>query len=443
MVSKFWSEFMKDFEKLFENKENYDVIIQAGEEPNIQEIYAHSVILCCHSIYFRSNLKEKKDGKFIFKKSNIPPKIFENILRFLYCGKINLNVENVSDILTLLTTANEFELNSLVKHIQEFLIDNQKEFIQNNAIKFLENIFQSESFELIRNYSLEIICETPDLLFERNTFLTLSSQMIEFILKQENLAIDEIEIWNNLIKWSYAQNPNIVQDPTKWSKDDIEVMKRTTYRLIPLIRFQDIFSGDYYEKVFPFEELLPKKLKGEIMQFYLVPNSTKIISSLPSRSRRFKQDSTIIESQHFSIFASWIEKENNSHYNIRNIPYKFSLLYRASRDEQIVGGYNPLDWVPVLNNNDYYYKSTNNSFVFSFTDKNNLQTAKISYPKDSQQQYSIYGYSSYGPAFGGGHDLLCQNGGICWSHNPHTYSIDLPRSFNVNDYEVFQVIKNK
>uniref|UniRef100_U9UY73 BTB domain-containing protein n=1 Tax=Rhizophagus irregularis (strain DAOM 181602 / DAOM 197198 / MUCL 43194) TaxID=747089 RepID=U9UY73_RHIID len=162
MESKFWPELMNGLEQLFEKKENYDVIIQAGEEPNVQEIYAHSIILCCQSNYFRSNLKEKKDGKFIFKKSNIPPKILENIIRFLYCGKINLSLESASDILTLLTTTNEFELHSLVKYIQEFLIDNQKEFIKNNAMKFLENIFQSETFELLRNYCLEIICDTPD-----------------------------------------------------------------------------------------------------------------------------------------------------------------------------------------------------------------------------------------------------------------------------------------
>ncbi|EXX50849.1 BTB/POZ domain-containing protein [Rhizophagus irregularis DAOM 181602=DAOM 197198] len=473
MESKFWPELMKDLEQLFEKKENYDVIVQVGEEPNVQEIYAHSIILCCHSNYFRSNLKEKKDGKFIFKKSNVPSKILENIFRFLYCGKIDLSVESASDIVTLLTMANEFELHSLVKYIQEFLIDNQKEFIKNNAIKFLENIFQSETFELIRNYCLKITYDTPELLFEKNTFLRSSSQMIEFILKQENIALDEIEIWNNLIKWSYAQNPDIDQDPSKWTNDDIEVMKRTTHRLIPLIRFQDISSDDYYEKVFPYEELLPKKLKGEIMQFYLVSNNiTKIISSLPSRSRRPKRqlgyNSVIItKSQHFDIFASWIEKKNSSYYNVRNIPYKFNLLYRASRDgntaaafhnlcdnkgptiliakitnsEQIVGGYNPLDWKPILNN-DNYYKPTNDSFIFSFADRNNFQTAKVSYPKEDQQQYSILGMSDYGPIFGSGCDLWCQNNGA-WRCNPRTYySIDLPRNFNANDYEVFQVVKN-
>jgi hypothetical protein len=293
--------------------------------------------------------------------------------------------------------------------------------------------------------------------------------MIEFILKQENIALDEIEIWNNLIKWSYAQNPDIDQDPSKWTNDDIEVMKRTTHRLIPLIRFQDISSDDYYEKVFPYEELLPKKLKGEIMQFYLVSNNiTKIISSLASRSRRPKQqlqyNSVIItKSQHFDIFASWIEKKNSSYYNVRNIPYKFNLLYRASRNgntvaafhnlcdnrgptiviakitnsEQIVGGYNPLDWKPKST-----FSSTKDSFIFTFADRNNFQTAKVSYPKEDQQRYSICSMPDYGPVFGGGHDLLRNNDGTTWACNPHTYSIDLPRNFNVNDYEVFQVIKN-
>src|SRR4051812_1162667 len=138
-------------------------------------------------------------------------------------------------------------------------------------VKILENC-QSETFELVRNYCLEIICKKPNILFENNTFLTLSSQTIEIILIQENLALDEAEVWNNLIKWAYAQHPNLNHDPSNWTKEDIELMKKTTLKLIPLIRFQDISSDDYYSKVYPYEELLSRKLKGEIMQFYLVSN---------------------------------------------------------------------------------------------------------------------------------------------------------------------------
>jgi len=63
----------------------YDVIIYAGEEPNVKEIHAHSNILSIRSQYFRSaffnELTEKKDGKFIFRKSNISPHLFDVILR--------------------------------------------------------------------------------------------------------------------------------------------------------------------------------------------------------------------------------------------------------------------------------------------------------------------------------------------------------------------------
>src|SRR6266542_3116654 len=42
--------------------------------------------------------------------------------------------------------------------------------------------------------------------------------------------------------------------------------------------------------------------------------------------RKLQYGSTLIESQHFAIFSSWIEKKNNSYYNLRDIPYYFKLI---------------------------------------------------------------------------------------------------------------------
>ena len=85
MTSKFWAELSSDYEKLFEKELGYDVIIYAGEEPNVKEIHAHSNILCIRSQYFHTAFSnewaEKKDGKFIFKKPNIAPQLFNIILR--------------------------------------------------------------------------------------------------------------------------------------------------------------------------------------------------------------------------------------------------------------------------------------------------------------------------------------------------------------------------
>jgi len=85
MTSKFLTELSSDYEKLFETGIGYDVIIHAGEEPNVKEIHAHSNILCIRSQYFRSAFSyewaEKREGKFIFRKPNISPQLFNIILR--------------------------------------------------------------------------------------------------------------------------------------------------------------------------------------------------------------------------------------------------------------------------------------------------------------------------------------------------------------------------
>ena len=85
MSSKFLAELSSDYEKLFETEIGYDVVILAGEEQNVKEIHAHSNILCIRSQYFNTafsnEVAEKKDGKFIFRKPNISPNLFNIILR--------------------------------------------------------------------------------------------------------------------------------------------------------------------------------------------------------------------------------------------------------------------------------------------------------------------------------------------------------------------------
>src|SRR5205085_9720125 len=122
-------------------------------------------------------------------------------------------------------------------------------------------------------------------------------------------------------------------------------------------------------------------------------------------TRRPTLDSTLIKPEHFDIFSSWINKKDSSHYNKKNNPYKFNLLYKVSRDgntvkafhekcdnkgatvviakiqnsEKIIGGYNPLFW-----DSSSEYKSTKGSFIFAFADRNNLQSAKIGYCNNNQ-----------------------------------------------------------
>jgi hypothetical protein len=159
----------------------------------------------------------------------------------------------------------------------------------------------------------------------------------------------------------------------------------------------------------------------------------------------FNIDSVIINQiqDPFAIFANWIDKRrDNNKYTKTSIPYKFNLLYRISRDgnapeafhkkcdnkgativiikikgsEEIIGGYNPFDWDSSNN-----YKSTTNSFIFSFTDRRNTKTVKVGKVGYSNGTMSIGCHSSHGPLFGG--YFYCGNDGTTWHvYNNNNYS---------------------
>ncbi|RGB27782.1 hypothetical protein C1646_798226 [Rhizophagus diaphanus] len=459
MSSKFWAELSNDYEKLFETEIGYDVIIYAGEEQYVKEIHAHSNILSIRSQYFRSAFSnewaEKKDGKFIFKKPNISPQLFNIILRFIYCGNIELKNLQGPEVLKLLIAVDELNIHPLVSHIQEFLIEHQTEFLYQNPTGILETVYQHETFTDLWNICFEKICEEPKVLFDSEKFIDLKAPLLELLLKRDDLNMKEIEIWENLLKWCFSQQ-NIKNEPLKWIKEDITKIERALYRFIPLIRFYDIEPTDFFYKVYCYKDILPQDLIHNLLEFHIVPNMKSKANLKPSRIK-----STLIEPNHISIFASWIDKMDSSHYNRNNIPYDLKLLYRSSQDgidtlsfhkncdnkgatiwiakvknsTQLIGGYNPLDW-----DQSWSWKTTADSFIFNFTNGKNISTAKMSYV--NKHNYAVLCNKNYGPTMG---NLICQNN--VWSYtnndNGNRYpKIGIPTNFDVEDYEVFQVIKS-
>ncbi|RGB34133.1 BTB/POZ domain-containing protein [Rhizophagus diaphanus] len=459
-----FEEIINDYEKLLESGEEHNVVIYVGENEDVEEVHAHSNILRIRSQYFRTALSnesaKKKDGKFTFKKPNISPQFFKIILRFIYCGKIDFKGLEGPDILKLLMAADVFKIQSLNNRIQEYLIKHQFEFLQKNPSEILEIVYQHETLTDLWDFYLENICLEPEILFESDKFLNLNVTLLELILKRDDLSLDESVIWDYLIKWCFSQNPSIQENIKKWNKDEITSMENTLNGFIPLIRFYHMSSEDFLDKVYPFKALLPEDLINSILAFHM---KKQTIDTQPPRKLKSSYDSIIIEPQHFAIFSNWIgkiDKRDNSYYNIRNIPYDFKLIYRASEDgntteafhskcdnkgatlivakiknsEQIIGGYNPFSW-----NSENKYKSTCDSFIFSFINKDYLQSGKVGYSNGNSR--SIGNYLSYGPIFGSGNDLRFYNG--IWYSDIGSYpKLDIPRKFKTDDYEVFHVIKN-
>ena len=164
----------------------------------------------------------------------------------MYCGSIDFTKLQSREILNLLLPSDEIGLQPLVTYIQETLIKNHYDFIVKNCIEIIELAYQKKSLDKLWGLCLQKIDDNPDHLFKSTKFLVINPSILEIILKRDDFCIyNEIDIWENLLKWACGQNPVIQQDINKWSKNEFTVMERRLSRFIPLIRFYHISSEDF------------------------------------------------------------------------------------------------------------------------------------------------------------------------------------------------------
>ena len=107
-------------------------------------------------------------------------------------------------------------------------------------------------------------------------------------MKRDDLNLNEIDIWENLLKWSFAQQNIMTNDPTKWSREDITKIERSLHRFVPLIRFYDIEPADFFYKVYCYRDILPQDLIHNLLEFHIVPNMKPKTNVAPSRKPNLK-----------------------------------------------------------------------------------------------------------------------------------------------------------
>ncbi|CAJ0839544.1 11804_t:CDS:2 [Entrophospora sp. SA101] len=89
----------------------------------------------------------------------------------------------------------------------------------------------------------------------------MDEKTLSEFLKLDGLQIEEIGLWNNILKWGLAQNPYF------------DLLANTLKNLIPLITISQISSTDFHNKIWPFRYILPDKMLEEIMTYHLDPTS--------------------------------------------------------------------------------------------------------------------------------------------------------------------------
>ena len=244
-------------------------------------------------------------------------------------------------------------------------------------------------------------------------------------------------------------NNNNIED---WTSQNFSDLGNTLKELISLIRFKDITGQDFRYKIMPYQKLLPKGLLETLLDYYIVGDDRSYSNLLPQRK--------LINQKLILLFASWIDRKTPPYDSSEEVKYKFKLLFRSSQDglnpttfhqkcdnvnrtlvvgkiqnsEQIIGGYNPVDW------NGNRWINTTESFIFNINNRNDPNAARFSYAVRHQDN-AVYCNPSNLPVFGVGHDLFFGNNGTIFSSSNNAYNnINIVSGSKFDELEVFQII---
>ena len=126
MEVKHHQHLVEDLGELFLNKEYTDVSMKVGKT----EIKAHKIILASRSMYFKAlfygGLKETKENE-ITLDSETPLQAFEDVLKYIYTGEINLENKQLNQLQDMISLADKYGLVKLIEVIANCLKDSFQE----------------------------------------------------------------------------------------------------------------------------------------------------------------------------------------------------------------------------------------------------------------------------------------------------------------------------
>ncbi|KAG9300139.1 hypothetical protein G9A89_001269 [Geosiphon pyriformis] len=362
-------------------------------------------------------------------------------------------------------------LENIIDSLEEYLIEHHAKELEKNFATLQKTSFMHDSFKKLQEFCTEIAVNNPAIVFNSQDFTSLSENALSSILTRDDLNIEESEIWEKIVEWGVAKLDNNIQTKKVlyWTDENFNAFKESIERLLPLIRFFNISSVDFYHKVKPFARILPGTFYEDLLHHYLVPGShQKSVDAQPLRRPRSNIDSKLLQSHNMKQLDHWIQSKDT------NIPFEnqlgndFKLLLRGTRDGftpadfhrlcdnkgatvsvikvkgtgQLIGGYNPQYWHSRDERLD-----GEGSFIFSLGD-GKAGNAKLS---KFVGEVGPYGAPNYGPWFGwgcmrlSGHDFKNNPGSIRratqYEHSIMPGSENQTVEFFVEEYEVFQIIK--
>ena len=154
--------------------------------------------------------------------------------------------------MNLLFACEKLKFKELYDYIQDYLIEHHQAWLSQNFAFIRQVSFKCSEFTKLQNYWTTTVCEQPEILFNTNDFTSIDKEALLSLCKNEELCMEENELWDHIVRWGKAQNAELSEEIDNWTPNDFNILKKTLDDFIPHIRFYEISSDDFYYKIIPY-----------------------------------------------------------------------------------------------------------------------------------------------------------------------------------------------
>eukprot|EP00761_Pharyngomonas_kirbyi_P003905 gb/GECH01003909.1/.p1 GENE.gb/GECH01003909.1/~~gb/GECH01003909.1/.p1 ORF type:complete len:425 (+),score=129.07 gb/GECH01003909.1/:1-1275(+) len=291
-------------ELMMHDKTYADVIFVVG--PNRQRFYGHRALLGRRSLQLQT-LFSQADGSgecygqavrvIVVEKEHIDPTVFSTVLRYLYTANITLNLR---DALPILALAAELQIHSLVEICCVFL---RNHLSASFACDVLEAALEFQCEDLAHR-TLSFIDRSAPAVLHSSAFLRLSRDTLIKILQRNSLAVDELDLFEGVIRWGQENTKSTVNEEQNNSLQNLMA------NVLPHIRFPLMSSEALRRRVEPLE-VVPQDLLFEAYRHLAAPH-------LSTHSTRTTPRTPPPRPSRISLSNSISTSNNSNHLNNSN-----------------------------------------------------------------------------------------------------------------------------
>ncbi|KAH6944017.1 hypothetical protein HPB50_001199 [Hyalomma asiaticum] len=399
------------------------------------------------------------------------PDVFQNVLLYVYMGKIHLQDSTVFEALAL---AHELGIEELRQSCEDHVTSTMS---IHNACTFLASALAMEDRVSSSGKSTKggksfvdrctaFVGENAMECVKTSAFFNLPKDALIHLVSSDYLAMEEEDVWRAVLSWA-KHHAGVTQPTAHWTEEERARICQQLLGVINHVRLLLIDSQVFAEEVEP-TGAVPMELTLERYRYAALPSKFTHLEERhlqPRTSLRLFQGSQLLTGPKLRL-----QQVLNAWYGVPKQLWR--LLYRASNhgysaesfhhlcdghsptfvialgsQGQLCGGFSDVPWGKTGGRGRYI--PSEKAFLFTLINNADLPPTKFDIVK---KMFAISHHPEYGPIFGAGADLSisnhCNANMESYSNLPHSYDGEGASctllmgdyNFTVLDYEVFTTV---